>query len=354
MRRRVPHPCNFVQEASSGGKLVLSFQLWSRHSKRGVPQRFLITTQHLRNLRHRFPHLTAESLIRLAITTARQAVNRGNQTEAMAAESFIDSLGPSLAVTGSLPELLARDARRAVMRDAWTDALAYTEAILALDPHDIDARGRALRNRATALSTLGRFEAAVNAYDTVERDEQVMKRTSPEYRSGFRLARACSAWYLGPVDLGSIESVPPYIGAAPSTWLNYWWLMGHIAWREFPERLPFIREGSLRTFGLDWPMELDRALWGLDLLGAADADRELVEQRVLRALEDPETVACIGRASWLDLYADWLTYVVSVKRADAAEQIRIHIAWCDQKGYDGWSQYWRVRLAAISPMSLPQ
>lgn len=330
---------------------------WLRNYHAGKPYR--VSFRRLwRNVLQHQSRGRFERAYRLAAMLARRAVRMGDQQTAMAMERLITDMAPRVKdAHGSLVDSLVRAARKAVAADAWQEALACTEAIVALQPEEVTVRGRALRNRATALSVLGRFESAVRAYDALMNDVDVWDSMSPEYRAGFHLSRTAAAWYLGPVSMDAIQSAPPHISKAPATWMNYWWVMGHIAWRDFPKRLPYIRQASLRTFSLDWRFELDRALWGLDLLaGDNKASRLQHERRVKAALEESVTIHNIGRSGWLDLYADWLMFHWTRNSITASQLIAEHALWCETHGYDGWAQYWRAHesnMALLLPRRQP-
>ena len=290
--------------------------------------------------------------LRLSLKAARQAVRRGDQQLAFRASALLNRWDlENLRFSRSLEELMAHDALRAVQREAWQEALSYVDAILALGSADAAKRGRALANRATALTTLGRFEAAVRAYDALEGDEAAWQEMPAEYQSGFILSQASAAWYLGPVSLSSVASTPPHITKVPMTWMNYWWLLGHIALKDFPHRLLPIREASRRTFDWEWPAELDRALWGLDLLAArAPADRRFLERRIEMALADPATWDAIGRAGWHSLYGDWLTYRLRTDPARGLFELEAHQRWCRSHGYDGWAGYWASAASQLTTL----
>ncbi len=280
---------------------------------------------------------------RLAVAVSRRAIRTGNQCQALRAEQLISTVLAFLKDMSLSPiDSYVRAARLAVDREDWREALACNEAILALRPEDPDIRGRALRNRATVLTILGRFKDALAAYDALMRDRPVWDGMAPGYQVGFQLSRAGAAWHLGPVCIGELAHAPHHIGHGPSTWQAYWWLMGHVAWRDHPDRLEAVRLSSLRTFGLDWNPQVDRPLWGLDLLASKRSETQnMMKMRLRAALADPLTLQFAGRSGWLSLCSDWLWFHVANRRAEAGQLIAEHVTWCEEHGYDGWASYWR-------------
>lgn len=288
-----------------------------------------------------------EPAYRLAVAMARHHVRRGRQFDAMAMEGLVGSLAPwTPRRPGRTAEALAQAARQAVVNDDWSLALDYTDAIVALNLPNVAKRGRALRNRATALHTLGRFSEAVKAYDQLIADREVWQRMAPEYQAGVRLSRAAMLWYLErPLAPHDIEDTTTFLGYSPATWMNYWWVLGHLAWRTRPDRVAAIRRASLRSFGVEWPLGFDRALWGLDLLVVPNDEWNGVSQRVRVALDDNATVQHIGRSGWLDLSCDWLWAHLARGIPGTLSQVRDHADWCGKWGYDGWAAYWRSQLS---------
>ncbi len=277
---------------------------------------------------------------RLARYMSRHAVARGDQRRAVAAESLIAATAPFLRGDGSRDvDHWVQAATKAAAAEEWREALAYTEAILGFRPDDVETRGRALRNRATALTILGRFGDAVAAYDALMQDDRVWSAMAPAYQVGFRVARAVAHWFIGPVDVAQLGDIPTHIGRVPETWRTYWWMMGHIAWRIQPVRLESIRRSSFRTFGLDWDPDVDRALWGLDLLAGDRSNWPALERRLRFALQDSATHTVIGRAGWLSLHFDLLLHHLTIQSAAADRLVAEHTEWLAAKGYDGWVDY---------------
>ncbi len=312
---------------------------WVRRERLGGPYRVSSPGLLRRVLTHQAAGRVNQAY-RLARYMSRHAVSRGDQRRAVAAETLIASLAPFLR-EGASRELdhLVQAATKAAAAEDWRTALACTEAIVDLHPDDVKTRGRALRNRATALTILGRFAEAVAAYDALMQDRQVWSHMERSYQVGFQLSRAGVAWFVEPVDVSQLGDIPGHIGRAPETWRTYWWIMGHIAWRVQPGRLEPIRRSSLRTFGLDWDPDVDRALWGLDLLAGDSSSRPGLERRVRFALEDPATHMVIGRASWLTLNFDLLLHHLSTRSADAGRLMAEHTEWLAAHGYEGWVDY---------------
>lgn len=325
---------------------------WSRHYRVAHVGRHSLRLGARRQVLRLGSAGSIEPAYRLAIGLARHHARRGQQLDAMAMEDVVSSLALRVPYRRGRPvEALALAARRAVVNEDWPLALEYTDAILTLNVENIDERGRALRNRATALHTLGRFSEAVDAYDQLIGDGDVWDRMAPEYQAGVKLSRAAMLWYLQrPVAPQDLEDMTRFLGYAPATWMNYWWVLGHLAWRTRPDRASAIRRGSLRSFGIEWPMAFDRALWGLDLLVAPYETWNNVRQRVRLALDDPTTVRYIGRSGWLDLSADWLFAHLERGMPGALTQVYEHAVWCAERGYDGWAAYWQSLLATYPPI----
>ncbi len=285
---------------------------------------------------------------RLAVAVERHAVRHGDQQLAKRMQDVVIAVSPKLPISrpATLTEL-ERAAARAAAAELWVEALDYTEAILAQRPASPSVRLRALANRASALQVMGRLSEAVPAYDQLQADGEAWQRLALEYRIGFAVAREAAQWYRGhPVELAVVGDATPYLGQAPVTWMGYWWLLGHVAMRRHPTRLAGIRHSSLRSFGLDWQRHWDQALWGLDLfIATGEAEVGTAERRLHAALTDPATLQCIGRSSWIDLYGDWLAYLLTHRPLDAPAAVERFVAWCRHKGYDGWASYWENRLS---------
>ena len=337
-----------MQRSSLGGHPMYSRIRWSRRYRIAHTGDRALWRSAQRHVLRLSAAGVAGPAYRLAVALSRHHVRRGRQFDAMTMEDLVGFLAPWVPLRrGRTVEALAHAARQAVAHEDWPLALDYMDTILALDPHNVDQRGRALRNRATALHTLGRFSDAVDAYDRLIADREVWQRMTPEYQAGFRLSRAAVIWYLErPLVPQDIADTTIFLGHAPATWVNYWWVLGHIAWRRHPDRVPGIRRGSLRTFAVEWPLALDRALWGLDLLAASDDAWGDINRRVRGALNDATTAQHIGRNGWLDLYADWLFAQLARRTPDAPTLVQEHAAWCAERGHDGWAVYWRSQLAA--------
>ncbi|NMP24988.1 hypothetical protein [Sulfobacillus harzensis] len=284
----------------------------------------------------------AEVAYERAVALSRRAVREGRQQWTWRAEAMIHRFAGAVE-SGSTSILSAweRAARKAVAAEAWGDALGYLRAMLEAADTDAALRGRARRNEATVLTTLGRLTDALASYDALMADAPVWNAMVPAYQVGFQACRAAVAWHLGIEDSRNLASASPFIHQGPTTWHNYWWVLGHLTWQRHPHRLESVRQSSLRTFNPTWPMDLDRALWGLDLWAAQSKRTQAVlERRLRQALEDPITVATIGRASWHDLMADWLHWSRRTQQSDAAARIARHADWCAEHGFDGWAAYW--------------
>ncbi len=325
-------------------------QRWNAEYRIGLPQKVHFRG-HLRRMMRVPSRRHAARAYRVAVAMSRHAVRAGDQHDAIRAEQWISTVLAFLHDTSLSPvDTYVRAARQAVDREDWQEALAYNDAILALRPDDPSVRGRALRNRATVLTILGRFEEAVAAYTALMRDRPVWDGMAPGYQVGFQLSRAGAAWHLGPVCIGDLADAAHHIGHGPSTWQAYWWLMGHIAWRDHPERLEAVRLSSLRTRGLDWSLQVDRPLWGLDLLASKRRETQtLMMARVRAALADPVTLQFAGRSGWMNLYSDWLWFHIANHHAEAGRLIAEHVVWCEEQGYDGWAAYWRAESLKVNP-----
>lgn len=324
--------------------------LWHREYRLGQPHRISIAAQELHVL-NRYRRGEVAQAYGLAVAWERYAVRHGNQPLALRLSAFAHSAGAVRQVPASTALIaLEQSAQQAAAMEYWSQAVAYTEEILSRHPTNAGIRGRALANRAAGLHTLGRFDTAVAAYDAYMADHKAWSRLAPNYRIAYAMSREAARWRLGePVNLPVVGQAIPDLGHAPVTWMAYWWLLGHEAWRKSPERVVDIRQSSIRTFGTDWNMEYDRALWGIDLLAADhDSELEVVERRLRYAIADPSTLRFLGRGSWFDLYSDWLMFLAEKRPGDAAVEIPRSIEWCVEHGYDGWAAYW-TKLLSGSP-----
>ena len=284
---------------------------------------------------------------RLAVAAERFAVRHGNQPLAIRLHAFVVSVGTMRRYSKtSVIVGLEQSAQQSAAREHWAQAVAYTEQILKRHPQNSGIRLRALANRASGLHNLGRMADAILAYDALKEDAEAWSGLAANYRAAFSLSREVACWHLGwPIDLTGVRDATIQLGKAPVTWMAYWWLLGHVAWRQTPARLGGLRQSSIRTFELDWNLEYDRILWGLDLLVAAlNGDTEVAEKRVRYALTDPPTVVFIGRSGWFDLYSDWLLFLMTYRPDEAIAESRRLIGWCTEYGYDGWAQHWRQRI----------
>ncbi len=284
---------------------------------------------------------------RLVVHLIRTAVRHGEQERALALREWLEPVAdrPFPALTAlRTSNQLAEAAHRAAMAENWAEALETNETLLAVGGHTADVRGRVKRNRAVALHMLGFLDRALEAYQALEDDMEVWTQMAPLYRVTFYLSRqSIYVYQFRPIDALRVDQSTRLFPDAPFTWATYWWLMGHMALRQSPERLRSVRDASLRTFGLTWSTHWDRALWGLDLLAAAGSeDEDGAAERVQAALHDSMTLQTIGRGAWLDLYADWLWYQMGRGMREASPHLASHIAWCRANGYPGWASYWAM------------
>lgn len=286
---------------------------------------------------------------RLAVGWERHAVHRGDQLWAERMRTFSSAIGkvreqPPGTDTVSLEQAAAR----AASQEFWSQAVSYTQAIIRRGPANPGVRARALANRATGLHTTGYLDTAVQAYDELIEDQEAFDYLAPNYRVAFLVSREIVQWYRRmPINLQVVGDATLDLAQAPVTWMAYWWLLGHMTWQRTPQRVAGIRASSHRTFGLEWRLDYDRALWGLDLLAAGSGDDTgLFERRVRLALKDPVTVELLGRSAWIDLNMDWLTFLAGRRPAEAVTEGATFVAWCQEFGYHGWAAYWQ-RTASI-------
>ncbi len=281
----------------------------------------------------------------LAAAVERYLVRHGEQISATRLSEFITTLGPTLLLRR--PQNIADltlAAGQAAAAERWVDALGYFDEILIRKPKSPGVRFQTLANRATTLHLLGYLISALDAYDALLHDDAVWQGQSRDYRLGYQVARESVAWHLGhAVNLNRLTEAP-HLARAPQTWASYWWLLGHEAWRKNPTRLKSIRRSSIRSFGLDWPAAWDSVLWGLDLLDSPKLEGAAAERRVRRALGDPAIMRVIGRGHWVDLYGDWLRYLVTRDRPEALTGVAEFIEWCLRQGYPGWADHWQALM----------
>ncbi|NMP23277.1 hypothetical protein [Sulfobacillus harzensis] len=285
---------------------------------------------------------------RLAISSARLATQNGNDVAARRLAGIVTELQRYLPTDAQLfhgVAALEDEARRAVRQDRWQEALAVTNRILEIDGLLLPSRRRAKVNRATLLTTLGRFAEAVLAYDAIKEDHQVWNSIEPMRRMALRLARLSALNYDQGATLESVQlaqKVAPHFGKSPSLWQLYWWIMSHAVCDRL-DRLESVRRASLRTFNPDWDWTVDRLLWGIDLRIGWHENRPYFERRIHLALEDPSTLVALGRSGWMDLKADWLNTLIDEGDNKARAHWEDHVAWCEDQGYDGWAAYWHKR-----------
>lgn len=282
---------------------------------------------------------------RLAVALERRAVRRGDQITAAHLHSFVSSLVPSVVMAWPRTiQDLEMAAVKAADSEQWGAALEYILEILARDVQNPDVRLRAMANRASGLHVIGHLGEAIAAYDALMSDSEVWSRISPNYRTGYIVSREAMQWYVGePVNFAAITEATPSMGRVPATWAGYWWLLAHVVPARMVRRMKEVRLSSLRTFGLDWRLEWDRALWGLDLLVSDKATVSIAEKRVRYALANDTTRQFIGRTSWFDLYTDWFLFLERHRPEDMAREVPRFVAWCREFGYEGWADYWQDR-----------
>lgn len=314
-----------------------------------MPRRFLISRQESYILRC-YSQGHVDRAYRLGVAWERYAVRRGDQVWAHRLHSFSAAVGKVRGQSGR-PAIMSleQSAQQAASQEYWSQAVAYTTYILGRRPVNDGVRARALANQATGLHTLGRLDEALSAYDALMGDRGAWNQLGASYQVGFAVSREIVQWYRQePINTQVIGDATPDMGQAPATWMAYWWLLGHIAWRQSPNRLAGIRASSHRTFGMDWRLDYDRALWGLDLLAAGDGDdTEVLERRVRHALTDPATLEFLGRSAWIDLYLDWLAFLSIRRPWEAVEAGARFSGWCGEFGCDGWADYWRRNVAVL-------
>ncbi len=318
---------------------------WTRRHRLGAPRAFTIAHPE-RYVLARFSRGDLNRSYRLALAAERFAVRRGNQPLAMRLHALVMTVGAMRGTSATSVLLgLEQSAQQSAAREHWAQAVAYTEQILKRSPTNSGMRARALANRASGLHSLGRLKDAVQAYDALQKDEEAWSELAPNYHAAFVVSREVARWHQGlSVDLDTVSEATSHLANAPITWMVYWWLLGHVAWQQAPSRLAGIRRSSIRTFELDWNLEYDRVLWGLDLLVAAHGgDTAVAEKRLRYALSDPLTVRYIGRSGWFDLYSDWLGFLTTYRPAEALVENRRLVGWCEEYGYDGWAGHWRQR-----------
>lgn len=284
---------------------------------------------------------------RAAQTSARRAFRLGQHHQALKIESVISQMAPLVSIdTEDLIEREERLVRRAVAVEAWREALDHGQQLLPLLGSDPDRRRRVLTNRASILVTMGRFREALAAYDQLMSDTEAWYHASAPLRAVLPIYRAAAAWYLGELPRWTeLGRVGRYIDRAPDIWQVYWWTAGHAALRARPQRVASLRASSLRSFDVNWSVDMDRMLWGLDLLAGGPEGVADQESRVIRALKDEKrTTDAIGRSGWLDLYTDWLEFLERNHPGRFRIEAAAHQVWCAERGYDGWAVYWQGRI----------
>lgn len=289
--------------------------------------------------------LTVSDAYRKALDQQRIAVKTGQQDIAWREGLMTRGLSNLVDQSGQTGwDARQHAANQAVAKDAWGDALTLVDSLLSLNPQDVDVRGRALRNRATILTTLGRFEESVEAYRHLVDDDAVWQSMAPSYQTGFHLAYLMARYYLGQVVVSDLDVVTPMFASAPMTWQLYWWLLGHLTVEHRPDRWESVRQASVRTFEEGWPIWTDIVLWGLDLRQELPERWERTEAKVRQTLSDAFIVQAIGRSAWMDLTADWIVAWMAHDEARGRHLMAQHATWCAEQGYDGWAQYWMKKL----------
>lgn len=325
------------------------FLRWNRTCQAGQ-RHFTLSLAHMEQQAVRLRGLgLVQQAYRVGVAVERYAVRRGDQSRADRWRDFVTGISPEigLAVASSSVAALEQAAQQAAAREQWGAAVAYVSEILVRKPRVTSVRRRAMVNRATGLHALGRLSDALGSYEDLQGDAAVWTGMAPTFQAGVALSGAVVQWYLGlPVGPHDLDEVTQRFSRAPFTWISYWWLLGHLAWERNPERLVGLRMSSMRTFEDEWGRDVDRALWGLDLLSAAGTPREsAMEQRIRGALNDPRTARAIGRIGWFDLYTDLLLFLELQHPREAIAEAHQLVAWCNDQGFDGWAAYWLDRLA---------
>lgn len=317
-----------------------------RRSYHVAGKRSLAKSGHSERILRRFAQGKAVQAYRQAVALERHAIRYGDQVLAQNMRSFVMAAGAAredgegMSLSG-----LEEFGRRAAASEKWAEAIIYAAHILERCDAPRPVRVRAQVNYAGGLHTLGRLQEARRAYDAVRADPWSWNSLAPNYRMALLVNREIVQWHCGaPVDWAVLQEATTEFVAAPVTWMGYWWLFSHVAWRTQRSRLQSIRHSSLRTYEQDWPLHYDRVLWGVDLLICSldsSANTDHAEDRVRSALADEETVKVIGRSAWFDLYTDLLIFLAR-NRSSEAEQERAKLQkWCQMQGFDGWAAHWQ-------------
>lgn len=313
----------------------------------------LAKSGHAGRILHRFAAGKGRQAYRLAVAMERHAIRHGDQVLAQDMRTFVMTVdlarghGEGMSLSG-----LEDFGRRSAANEEWREAVVYALHILERSDAPAPVRFRAQMNYATGLHTLGRLQDAQMAYDAVKADALSWNSLAPNYRMALLVNREIIQWHRGmAVDWSVVQQATTEFVAAPVTWMGYWWLFSHVAWRTQRSRLQSIRHSSIRTYEHEWSSHYDRVLWGVDLLICAldsSANTTLAEDRVRLALADEETVNVVGRSAWFDLYTDLLIFLARNRPAEAEQERAKLQEWCRVHGLDGWAAHWQSdRMGSI-------
>ncbi|NMP24337.1 hypothetical protein [Sulfobacillus harzensis] len=139
-----------------------------------------------------------DDVYEVARSASRQADLMGNHQRVWQIETLVSDLAPLVQTSGiARTEEFERRARQAVAQEAYQDALAYLDQLLIYLAEDYSARRRVMITRTIILSTLGRFQEAVAAYDEIINAPSRGHHIYKPAQALMAIDRAIANWYLG-------------------------------------------------------------------------------------------------------------------------------------------------------------
>lgn len=242
---------------------------------------------------------------------------------------------------------LESSAGMAYGKHLWDLSRLYNAEMLARSSPGDEEHGRLLNNRASLSMIIGDVSEARRCYDAILAQDHAVESRAVAARMG----RAIAGYWLGTLDRDDMSAIIPHMADNPYLWQQYWWLLGHHAWREEKwDRLRTIRRASIRTFNPNWGIAIDEIFHGLDAALAWYDGQEGPVQRLRQDIADDATRLRVGYEGWADLIGDWIGLSLAMGGKEAS-QYRELLDCLRDAGMTGWATYWLGMIARVQAPS---